>query len=108
MKDPRFWIPLVVCLFLTLAFGLVAAASIGSGNHLGVMVLFPFAMLLTSLLDLQFGYLVAIALIQFPIYGLILGNGNLKGHIGRSAFALFLTHFVTVGLVMFVAKKGSF
>lgn len=109
MRDPRFWIPFGISLFLTLAVGLVAAAAIGSGfgNYLAVMLLFPFAMLLTSFLDLHFGYLIGLALIQFPIYGAVLGKGNVKGRFGLTAFALILIHATAVGLLLLVARQGS-
>src|SRR6185503_10148463 len=100
MKDPRFWMPFVVSLFITLGLALVAAASIGSGfgNYLPVILMFPFAMLITSFLDLHFWYLVALALLQFPIYGAIIGKGNVTGHLARNALALLLIHSVAVGL----------
>ncbi|HEY6806264.1 MAG TPA: hypothetical protein VI306_21980 [Pyrinomonadaceae bacterium] len=109
MSNPRFWIPFGLSLFLTLALGLVGAASIGSGvgNYLPVILLFPFAMLLTSFLELHFGYLVALALLQFPVYGAILGKQNVKGHFGRTAIALLLIHGVAVGLVLALARHGS-
>jgi hypothetical protein len=109
MRDPRFWIPFGLSLFLTLALGLVGAASIGSGfgNYLAVMILFPFAMLMTSLLDLHFGYMLALALLQFPVYGAILGRGNLHGHFARNAFALILIHATAIGLVLLLARPGS-
>jgi hypothetical protein len=109
MRDPRFWIPFGISLFLTLAVGLVAAGSIssGAGNYLPVLLLFPFAMLLTSFLDLHFGYLIGIALLQFPIYGAVLGKGNLNGHFARTAFAILLIHGTAVGLVLLLARQGS-
>jgi hypothetical protein len=110
MSNPRFWIPFGLSLFLTLALSLVGAASIGSGfgNYLVVMLLFPFAMLLTSFLDLHFSYLVALALLQFPAYGAILGQQNVKGHFGRTVIALLLVHGVAVGLVLTLARHGSY
>jgi len=106
MSNHRFWIVFGLSLFLTLALGLVGAASIGSGfgDYLAVTILFPFSMLMTSLLELHFGYMVALALLQFSVYGIVLGRGSLHGHLARNAFALILVHVTAIGLVLLLAR----
>lgn len=109
VSNPRFWIPFGCSLFLTLALGLVGAASIGSGadNYFAVMVLFPFAMLLTSALQLSHWYMIAIALLQFPLYGAYLGRANVKGFFGFGVLVLAIAHGLAVMLVMLLAQKSS-
>lgn len=109
VSNPRFWIPFGMSLFLTAAVALVGAASIGSGfgNYLAVMVLFPFAILTVSLLEAHFGYLVALALLQFPVYGALLGRANVKGYFARCLVTIFLVHCVAVAALLLLARKGS-
>ncbi len=109
VSNPRFWIPFGCSLFFTLALGVVGAASIGSGanNYFAVMVLFPFAMLLTSALELSHWYMIGIALLQFPLYGAYLGRANFKGFLGFGCLVVMIVHALAVMLVLLVAQRGS-
>lgn len=108
-SDPRFWIPVTCSFFLTLGGILVASASAGSGhgNFLPVIVLFPFALLLSGALGLGSWYLVTLAVIQFPIYGVLLGQGGVKGHFIATALLLFFIHGGAVAMVLMFADRGA-
>ena len=110
LSDPRFWIPVVCSFFVTLAGVLVASASAGAGhgNFLPIILLFPFALLLSGGLGLASGaYVIALAVFQFPIYGVVLGRGSLKQHFFTTALLLFFLHGGAVALVLLFAERGS-
>jgi hypothetical protein len=80
MKTPRFFVPLLVSLVVTPPFLWVAIASVGGGHghYLGAKILFPFALLSARILGSAFASLILLALVQFPLYGLMLGKANVK------------------------------
>jgi hypothetical protein len=51
----------------------------GHGNYTPAIALFPFGMLIAlALTDQITGFSIAVALTQFPIYGLIMSSGSRK------------------------------
>ena len=80
MKSSRFWIPVGVSFVVTpfLLFLGFVSSGMGHGNYFLAKVLFPFTMLST----VPFGRInrpfIMLALVQYPLYGLLLGVANLK------------------------------
>jgi hypothetical protein len=109
ISNPRFWIPVACSFFLTLAGVILGAASAGAGhgNYLPVMILFPFAMLVTGFLELGFPYLIALSAVQFPIYGVLIGQGSVKGRFGSRLLLVLLIHGIGVALVLLFAERGA-
>ena len=77
--------PLVVSLVATPLFLLAAVASAGAGhgNDLLAKILFPFTMLSTLVFGLIIVPAIALAVLQFPFYGFILGRANVKGSLAQ-------------------------
>jgi len=108
MRYTRFWLPFGFCLVLTLPVMLVGAAAAGSGagNYLPAMILYPFAMLAVGAFDLHYVYLMVLAVLQFPIYGTVLGWGNQKRCFGLALLAVLFAHGGAVWLVLTLADKS--
>jgi hypothetical protein len=88
---------------------LVGAASAGSGagNYLPAMILFPFAMLAVRAFELHYVYLVILAVLQFPIYGTVLGYGNQKRGFVLAMLAVMFAHGGAVWLVLRLAHRAA-
>jgi hypothetical protein len=87
---------------------LVGAAAAGSGaaNYVPAIVLFPFALLTVGALDLHYAYLMVLALLQFPIYGTVLGLGAQKHCFGLTLLGVLFAHGGAVWLVLSLADKA--
>lgn len=109
ISNPRFWIPVACSFFLTLGAIILGAASAGAGHgsYLPVMVLFPFAMLLSGFLELSFPYFIAFSAVQFPIYGVFVGQGSVKGRFGFSLLLVLLVHGIAVAGVFLFSRQGA-
>ncbi len=91
-----FWEPVIVSTVvgvLALAFAFLFAGA-GHGTYLPAKLLFPYTMLSTALLGLIPDALVAIAVVQFPIYGLILGLAAKTHNFGFAARLIAIIHVV--------------
>jgi hypothetical protein len=109
MKASTISKPLVASLVATPLFLLAAIASAGAGHgsYLLAKILFPFTMLST----LVFGSIVvpaiALAVLQFPFYGFILGRANVKGGLQTRAAVLLFAHILAVA-ACFILIGGNF
>ena len=106
MKTFEFWPPIVVSLAVTpvaLFVGLVSAGA-GHGNYVAVKILFPYTMLSTVLFESINTPFVVLGLVQFPLYGLILG---LAGQRFESvAKVLAIVHVLAVLLCFALVSKN--
>lgn len=109
MRSRAFLLPLVLGLLLTPPLLLVAIASAGAGhgNYFWAKVLFPFTLLSVLVFDSITTPFIALAVIQFPCYGLILGKANVRGRLGRYAGLLLLIHSLAV-IACFVLANANF
>jgi len=104
MKSSKFWIPLAISLIVTPLFLYLGIASggAGHGHYLLAKLLFPFTMLSTR----AFGSIVApfilLAIIQFPLYGFILGAANERRTMFMPAAGILLVHSVAAVACFFV------
>ena len=89
---------LVVSLVATPTFLLAAVASAGGGHgsYLLAKILFPFTMLSTLVFGSIIVPAIALAVLQFPVYGLVLGRANVKGSVDTHAAVLLLVHMLGV------------
>ena len=88
------------------AIFVVMAAAAGHGTYLPAALLFPFTMLLALGLDTISPPLVALALAQFPIYGVILAK--LRGSPQAQQYVL-ATHVISATIAgIAVAASDSF
>jgi len=77
-----------------LLYGAVAAARVGHGTYVPAMMLFPYPMLLAAALEVGTPPLVIVAVIQFPLYGLILWIGLIRKRLGIVATTLIVVHLL--------------
>jgi len=83
-----------------------AAAGSGVGNYFPAMILYPFALLAVGAFELNYIYLMVLALLQFPIYGTVLGWGAQKRCFGLAMLAVMFAHGGAVWLVLHLAEKS--
>ena len=109
VKAREFTIPLIISLVATplFLFAAAGAAGAGHGSYFLAKILFPFTMLSTVLFGSIIAPFIAIAFLQFPIYGLVLGRANVKGNIARWGARLMVIHVMAV-LVCFLLVGESF
>ncbi len=109
VKALDFTIPVLVSLVVTPLFLFAAAVTTGGGHGSYVLakILFPFTMLSTVFFGSIVAPFIAIAILQFPIYGLLLGRANVKGEITRWGTGLLVIHLLVV-LACFLLVGKSF
>lgn len=101
MKSHKFWQPFISALTAT-PFCLLAgwtSAGAGHGDYILATILFPFTMLLFGFSD-SFTASVSLgvipAIVQFPLYGIILGLANLKNRLDVSLAVILVTHILAI------------
>jgi hypothetical protein len=100
----KFWLPVVLSIVITpicLLLG-VASGGGGHGNYLYAIILFPFTMLSALIFNSITIPFVALAVAQFPIYGILLGRGNVRSKLPRVAIVLLMTHALFAAACFFV------
>jgi len=109
MKASAISKPLVVSLIATPLFLLAAVASAGAGHgsYLVAKILFPFTMLSTLVFGSIIAPTIALAVLQFPFYGFILGKANVHGSLPARAAMLLLMHVLAVA-ACFILIGDSF
>jgi hypothetical protein len=108
MKSSKFWIPLVVSLFLTPVFlflGLVSGGA-GHGEYVLARILFPFTMLSTRIFGSIVTPFIVLAIIQFPLYGLVLGTANVRRKMLVFSAGLVVLHSLSAALCFFVVGEN--
>lgn len=98
MKSSRPFLPLVIALVITPVFlcAAVASAGTGHGHYLWAKILFPFSLLSARVFGSITNPFIALAIVQFPLFGLILANANAKGRYLPSLVTLLIVHSLAV------------
>lgn len=102
-------VPLGVGLGASVFFGVLSflLAGAGHGTYVPMILCFPYAMGLAALHgSIEIPH-IALALLQFPVYGAVLGVTRFKGRTGRLWAALGTLHVASVALAVFAAAKGG-
>lgn len=109
MNQSKFWIPIVVSVIVTpLAWFLgLASAGGGHGNYFLARLLFPYTMLSTATTDAITNFFFAVAIAQFPIYGIVAGIAGLAGRQRLVLSVLAVIHAIAA-LLSFVFYGESF
>jgi hypothetical protein len=97
LKSAKFWKPVAAFFILTpflLFFGVISAAG-GHGSYFFLKVLLPFAILSSSLFDSTI-FSDLLAIVQFPIYGIVFGLANLKNQLDVSVAAVLVAHLLAI------------
>jgi len=108
MLKGSFWIPVAAFLVLTpflLLLGL-ASAGAGHGNYLMAKILFPLTMLSTIALDRIADPFLWLAVMQYPIYGVILGIASLKGRLSRALRIILAIHGIAAFASLIAVSKN--
>ncbi len=109
MTSRKFWIPLIASLIVTpiaLLLG-IGSAGAGHGDYRLAMVLFPYTMLSTTIFNSITAPFILLAIIQFPLYGVILGYASEKGRFVSVLILLCLVHCVA-STGMFLVASDNF
>jgi hypothetical protein len=107
MKSRRFWIPVAVFFGLTpffLFLGLVSAG-VGEGKYFLAKMLFPFTMLSTVPFHSIRRPFILLAVVQYPLYGLLVGIANLKRTLLICGFALAIIHISLVVACLLLPER---
>ena len=98
MKFRRFLLPLAVSLAATpiLLFLGLASAGAGHGDYILAKILFPYTLLSTRVSGSITALFLGVAVVQFPLYGMMLGGANVKGGFQRTLVLIGLIHALAV------------
>jgi hypothetical protein len=97
------------CASILLAVISLLCAGAGHGTYIPMILCFPYTMLFAAARGSINAPDIATALLQFPIYGTVLGIARSKGVSGRFCAILGALHLAAVGVALAVAaKRGNF
>lgn len=102
----KFWTLIVISILVTpvLVYIGVASSGVGHGNYLFAKILFPFTMLSTIVFNSITLPAMAVAVAQFPAYGLILGVATKRRRLREIATSLILIHVLAVGICLLLIR----
>jgi hypothetical protein len=95
---------MVVSIPLTLLA--VASAGAGHGNYLWAKVFFPFTMLSTAVFQSITTFFLAVAVIQFPIYGLLIGRCARQRKALMASGVILSVHLIAIGLAFYYSSRN--
>ena len=84
----------------------VGSAGAGHGDYHLAMILFPYTLLSTALFDSITPPFVILAVIQFPLYGFVLGYANEKGRLVSTAILLCVVHGIALTAMLLLANRN--
>lgn len=89
-------VTVVMTVAVTIIAALIALQSMrgGHGSYIPAALLFPFALLPAFAIDHADWLLITLALLQFPIYGTVLGRAWLRGRLPRASLVVTIAHSV--------------
>ena len=108
MKARKFLIPILASLVATppLLFVAVFYTRAGHGSYFLAKILFPFTMLSTVLFGSIVAPFVVLAILQFPLYGILLGRANATGTFGRWELGILIVHLFAVAACFLLVGKS--
>jgi uncharacterized membrane protein YqjE len=86
--------------------GGIASAGAGHGNYVLAKVFFPFTMLSTILFGSIITPFIALAIVQFPLYGLLIGTANEKRRLAPYAIGLVTIHALAVVTCFLLVREN--
>lgn len=108
MKSSRAFLSLVIALLITpvFLFAGLASAGAGHGDYLWAKILFPFTLLSFRVSGTITNPFIALAIVQFPLYGLLLANANAKRRYLPSLVALLVVHSMAVAACFLLLREN--
>ena len=105
----QFWRPVLLSLAMTPILIILAFLSggVGHGNYGMVTVLFPYAAMSALVLDRFLdatAIIILVAVLQFPIYGIVLGVAAKKSRFGAFMLGLFAAHALFALFAFWLAR----
>jgi hypothetical protein len=110
MRLSALWRPVIISVILTPIFLFLAVISAGAGhgNYFFAKVLFPFTMLSTIGFHSITAPFMLLAIVQFPIYGIVLGRVRRRERLRRMSIWLITLHSLAVlACLLFVDRNFS-
>tara|TARA_R110000868_G_scaffold407736_1_gene689476 strand:+ start:58 stop:390 length:333 start_codon:yes stop_codon:yes gene_type:complete len=95
----KFKIPLYISLAITpLAFwfGIILSGGAGHGDYYWTKILFPLIIISANIFGQILIPFLIIGIIQFPIYGVIIGKANENNKLLITAISILVFHILTV------------
>lgn len=80
----------------------------GHGSYFWAKVLFPYPMIATLITGSLAPALILLALVQFPVYGLIIGNSWLNGRLRATSAVLLIVHALAAGACLMGFVSDNF
>ena len=77
----------------------VASAGVGHGDYFWAMILFPYTMLSALVFNEITAPFIVLAIVQFPLYGVMLAYAAERERFLLSAIGLAVMHVLAVGLL---------
>lgn len=84
----------------------VGSAGAGHGDYRLAMILFPYTLLSAVIFDSITIPFIILAIIQFPLYGIALGQANEKGCLISMSILLCVVHGVALTAMFLVANEN--
>jgi hypothetical protein len=81
-----------------------AAAGAGHGSYFFAKVFFPYTMVSAMLISEITKALVALTMLQFPIYGLAFGMANIYGRSRFAVICIALMHAAAMAICFFISS----
>lgn len=110
MKAFRFWKPFIILLAATpfcLLFAF-ASAGAGHGDYILATVLFPFTMLSAVFFNSITISFVWLAIVQFPVYGIVFGLANLRNKLAISIAVALVIHLSAIFACFLFLRENLF
>jgi hypothetical protein len=93
-----FWKPVIFTIGLTpfLLFTGILSAGAGEGSYFFAKLLFPYTLFSTIAFQVITPAFILLAVLQFPLYGLVAGILNSRGKLGLALLLLACAHSIAV------------
>ena len=109
MRNRKFWIPVIVSVPVTIIFATISAvtADFGFATYDAAMIFFPYMMLSILWFGVIHPVIGIASLLQWPLYGVIIGKSWVRGRLIVAVEILLLIHIAAAVLAIKVIKYPS-
>ena len=102
MKTKKFWTPIIASLAVTPVVLIlsIGSAGVGHGDYFWAMIFFPYTMPSALVFDEITVPFIVLAILQFPLYGMMLAFAAERRSFLLSAIGLAVVHILAVALML--------